>query len=86
MTIDCSSDDQNMLFLSITDTGKGLTSEQLRHLFEPFERFGAANSCIEGTGLGLVITEDLIKKMGGSISVESEFGKGSSFMIHVPLS
>ena len=86
VTIDCSSNDNNMLCLSIIDTGKGLTPEQRSNLFVPFERFGAANSHIEGTGLGLVITKDLIELMGGTISVDSEVGKGSRFIIQVPLS
>ena len=86
VTIDCSSNDNNMLCLSISDTGKGFTIKQLSHLFEPFERFGAENSHIEGTGLGLVIAKDLIELMGGTITVESETGKGSRFMIYVPLS
>lgn len=84
--IDCSSNDENMLFLSITDTGKGFTAEQLSHLFEPFKRFGAANSNIEGTGLGLVIAMDLIELMDGTITVDSEIGKGSRFTIQIPLS
>ncbi|MFK5913187.1 MAG: CHASE4 domain-containing protein [Woeseiaceae bacterium] len=86
VTIDCSSNDKNMFCLSISDTGEGFTVEQLSHLFEPFERFGAANSHIEGTGLGLVIAKDLIELMGGTITVESEIGKGSRFMIYVSLS
>ena len=86
VTIDYSSNDNDMLGLSITDTGKGFTIKQLSHLFEPFERFGAENSHIEGTGLGLVIAKDLIELMGGTITVESELGKGSRFMIYVPLS
>ena len=86
VTINCSSNDKNMLCLSITDVGKGFTPEQLTHLFEPFERFGAANSHIEGTGLGLVIAKDLIVSMGGTITVESEIRKGSRFIIEVPLS
>ena len=80
-----SSTDNNMLRLSITDTGKGLTPEQLNNLFEPFERLGAENSNIEGTGLGLNISKDLIELMGGTITVESTVGKGSRFLIHVPL-
>jgi len=86
VTIDCSPCDKNMLCLSIADTGKGFTIKQLSHLFEPFERFGAENSHIEGTGLGLVIAKDLIELMGGTIAIESEIGKGSRFMIYVPLS
>ena len=86
VTIDYSSDNKDMLGISIADTGKGFTNKQLSHLFEPFERFGADNSHIEGTGLGLVITKDLIELMGGTIAVESEVEKGSRFIIHIPLS
>ena len=83
--IDCSQTEGNMLYLSITDKGKGLTSGQQKHLFQPFDRIGAENTDIEGIGLGLVISKDLIELMGGSIGVESETGKGSCFWIQVPL-
>ena len=86
VTIDCLSDDEDILHLSITDTGVGFTQDQLRNLFKPFERFGAENSHIEGTGLGLLISKDLIELMGGKLTVESETGKGSRFCIQVPLS
>lgn len=83
--IDCSTDDY-MLHLSISDTGKGLTSEQQISIFQPFDRAGAENSNIEGTGLGLSITKNLLEKMDGKITVESVLGKGSRFWIQVPLS
>lgn len=83
--VDCSTDD-NMLQLSIADTGKGLTPEQLSSIFQPFNRVGAENSNIEGTGLGLAITKNLLEKMGGTITVESVIGRGSTFYIQVPLS
>jgi len=86
VTIDCSSNDKNMLCLSITDTGKGLTPEQKSHLFRPFDRAGAENSNIAGTGLGLLISKDLIEKMSGTIGFESEINKGSRFWIQVPIS
>jgi len=81
-----SSTDNNMLRLSITDTGKGLTPEQQINAFQPFNRAGEENSNIEGTGLGLNISKDLIDLMGGTITVESTIGKGSCFSIHAPLS
>ena len=84
--IKCSPVEGSMLHLSVTDTGEGLTQEQLNKLFRPFERVGAKHSKVEGTGLGLVISKDLIELMGGTIEVESEVGKGSSFWIKVPLS
>jgi len=86
VTIDCSSDDKNMLCLSISDTGEGLTPEQKSHLFNPFDRAGAESSNIPGTGLGLVISKDLMEKMSGTIDFESEIGKGSRFWIQVPIS
>jgi signal transduction histidine kinase len=85
VTIDSSSNN-NMISISITDTGIGLTPEQQDKLFKPFERLEAANSKIEGTGLGLVISKNIMELMGGDITVESEVGKGSSFLIHALLS
>lgn len=84
--IDCSKVEGNMLQLSITDDGNGLTMEQQHQLFKPFNRVGAEASNIEGTGLGLAISKDLIELMGGSIGVESEVGKGSCFWLKIPLS
>lgn len=84
--IDCSTNDGNMLCLSITDTGKGLTAEQQINIFSPFDRAGAEGSNIEGTGLGLSISKKLIEKMGGKITVESQPENGSCFLVQIPLS
>ena len=84
--IDCSLNVGKMLFLSVTDSGKGLTAEQQIKIFLPFDRAGAENSKIEGTGLGLAISKSLIEKMGGKITVTSEIGNGSCFLVQVPLS
>jgi len=84
--IECLPVDENILCISITDTGRGLTSEQQSHIFKPFDRAGAENSHISGVGLGLVISKDLIEKMNGSIGFESEIGKGSRFWIQIPFS
>ncbi|MEH6344380.1 MAG: transporter substrate-binding domain-containing protein [Bermanella sp.] len=84
--IDCSTNDKNMISLSIMDFGKGLTAQQLQDIFLPFNRAGAESSNIEGTGLGLSITKTLIEKMGGKIKATSEINKGSCFFIQVPLS
>lgn len=83
--IDCSLIEENMLQLSVSNTGEGLTPEQQNQLFIPFERIGADKSHIEGTGLGLVISKDLIELMGGEIGVESEVGKWTRFWINIPL-
>ena len=61
VTITCLPKNEKILYISITDTGGGLTAKQQSNLFKPFERFGVDNSHIEGTGLGLVISKELIE-------------------------
>ncbi len=67
------------LLLHVSDTGRGMSAEQLSHLFEPFNRLGAEREGIEGTGIGLVIVRMLVERMGGRIAVRSEPGVGSVF-------
>jgi signal transduction histidine kinase len=71
--------------LLVTDTGHGLTSEQIAELFKPFTRLNAENSGIEGTGIGLTITRRIIELMGGTVGVKSEVGSGSTFWIELPI-
>ena len=73
------------LTFSVEDTGVGIRQKDLSRLFEKFERVGPAGSeQVEGTGLGLTISKNLLDMMGGSIRVESEFGKGSLFTVTIP--
>ncbi|MDE6407413.1 MAG: response regulator [Anaeroplasmataceae bacterium] len=66
----------------IKDTGIGMSREFLKHVFEPFEREQTSTvSGIQGTGLGLAITKNIVDMMGGTITVESEEGKGSEFTV-----
>ena len=65
----------------VNDTGLGLSEEQLSHLLTPFERLGAERKKIEGTGIGLIISKNLIEKMNGKLGYESSLGKGSTFWI-----
>jgi signal transduction histidine kinase/CheY-like chemotaxis protein len=65
--------------VSVTDTGRGLSADQLERLFEPFTRFVAPGEGIEGTGIGLLITKRLVEAMGGQLSVQSQPGVGSCF-------
>jgi PAS domain S-box-containing protein len=67
--------------LSIADTGLGMSREQLDNLFEPFNRLGRENSEIEGTGIGLVLTRQLLTLMDGSLDVESEVGRGTTVYV-----
>jgi signal transduction histidine kinase/CheY-like chemotaxis protein len=80
----CEQDANNRTRIKITDTGTGISKEQQEYLFQPFNRLGAENSDIEGTGIGLSITKSLIETMGGSISYESNSEKGSCFSIELP--
>ena len=73
------------LVISIKDTGIGISEENISKLFGKFERVDLEkNSTKEGTGLGLAITKMLLEMMDGSISVRSEYGKGSTFTILLP--
>jgi PAS domain S-box-containing protein len=67
--------------LSITDTGPGMTPEQLGRLFEPFNRLGAEKTGVEGTGIGLVLSRRLVELMQGELRVESRVGEGTVAML-----
>jgi len=69
--------------LRVADTGRGLRDEQLRHLFEPFNRLGAEGGAIEGSGIGLAIVKALVERMGGSVHVDSVPGHGSVFEVRL---
>ena len=74
-----------LLKAKISDTGIGIRPEDKEKLFTKFQRLEMErNSTVEGTGLGLVITRRLLDMMGGTISVESEYGKGSVFTVTIP--
>ena len=76
---------KNILRTEVSDTGMGIRKEDLGKLFDSFRRLEETkNRKVEGTGLGLNITKQLIEMMGGTISVESEYGKGSTFVTRIP--
>jgi len=75
----CSRLSEGQVRVTIEDTGDGLTPLQLEQLFQPFNRLGKENSIEEGTGIGLVVTKQLVELMGGKIGVESNVGVGSTF-------
>ena len=70
--------------LSVRDSGSGLDAEQLRHVFEPFNRLGRENHDIHGSGIGLVIAKRLVEAMGGRIEIESRPLAGSRFTVYLP--
>lgn len=74
-----------MLKVSVKDTGIGIKEEDLSLLFKDFQRLDMTqNRNIEGTGLGLVITQRLAELMGGRIEVSSVYGEGSEFTVYIP--
>ncbi len=81
VSLDC--EDSERIHIAITDTGIGISHEHLPDLFEPFERLGADQIGIEGTGLGLALSKGLIEAMGGGITVTSKPGEGTTFLLEL---
>jgi len=84
VSLNCKTIDNQQLRICVTDTGKGLTENEITKLFTPFERLDAKQN-IEGTGIGLIITQHLMALMNGDIGIESLPGKGSTFWIELEL-
>ena len=69
---------------SVTDTGPGIAPDKQAQLFQPFNRLGAEMGPIEGTGIGLVITRQLVADMSGTLGLESQEGRGTTFWVEFP--
>lgn len=82
--ISASQYDENWVDIRVSDTGQGIASSRIGELFQPFNRLGAELSHIEGTGIGLALTQRLMELMGGSVGVESQVGEGSTFWLRLP--
>jgi signal transduction histidine kinase/CheY-like chemotaxis protein len=85
VTVWCSERADNKLAISVTDTGSGIPAEKLSQLFTPFERLGADQVGIEGTGLGLALSKRLVELMDGTLEVSSVPGEGSTFSVVLPM-
>ena len=77
--VTCGASSAKRIRISVHDTGEGLSPEKLAQLFQPFNRLGQEASSEEGTGIGLVVSKQLVELMGGEIGVESTVGVGSMF-------
>ena len=85
VVVDCTASTPGRVRISVRDTGEGLTPEKMTQLFQPFNRLGKEIGVEEGTGIGLVLSKQLVESMGGVIGVESTVGKGSVFWLELKL-
>ncbi len=76
--------DGNVVEISVSDTGLGMTRAQMDGLFQPYNRLGRERTVVEGTGIGLVISRRLAELMGGSLRAQSVAGEGSTFILTLP--
>lgn len=84
VTIDVNGDEERVM-VSVSDSGIGIPAEDISHLFQKFYRVDTTDTReIGGTGLGLYLSRRLTESMGGILSVDSEYGKGSTFTIEIP--
>ncbi len=83
VSVAASSDGDGWVTISVTDTGMGMSPEQLASLFQPYNRLGREASNIEGTGIGLVISRRLAELMGGTLEASSTAGQGTRFTLRL---
>ncbi|NML62441.1 response regulator [Massilia sp. RP-1-19] len=86
VVVECEMSGSERVRVSVRDTGNGLAPDQLTQLFQPFNRLGQEAGVEEGTGIGLVVTKQLVELMGGTVGVESEVGVGTLFWVELAAS
>jgi signal transduction histidine kinase len=84
VTIQCTQPSTDVVRFSVTDDGPGIPLDLQERLFEPFDRLGAEGGAVEGTGLGLVVSRELVHAMDGHMGVRSAPGQGSTFWVDLP--
>jgi two-component system, sensor histidine kinase and response regulator len=83
VTVSASAIGSGAIRITVSDTGAGIAPEKLARLFTPFDRLGAEQTAVEGTGLGLALCQRLMQAMHGSIGADSTPGQGSSFWVEL---
>ncbi|RLA39731.1 MAG: hypothetical protein DRQ64_06270 [Gammaproteobacteria bacterium] len=81
----CEEHRDGILRINIRDTGPGIAPDNLKRVFEPFERLDADIKGVEGSGVGLALSKALVEAMGGVLGLDSQLGKGSTFWIELPI-
>ena len=71
--------------IAVADTGRGIPTDEIDTIFDEYRQMKGSDKEQKGTGLGLSITKKFAELLGGSIRVESEVGKGSTFTIRIPM-
>jgi two-component system, NtrC family, sensor kinase len=81
ITVGLKPDSDNSILITVTDTGEGIAKENLKKIFDPFF---STKSPGQGTGLGLFVSNNIMRKLGGTIDVESRLGQGTTFFVRLP--
>jgi len=84
ITISCAEEGTGQASIVVSDTGPGLSPDDLERIFIPFERLGAERTAVEGTGIGLPLARALSEAMGGQLTVSSVPGQGAAFTVSLP--
>ena len=84
ITISGQAEDPGQASIMVSDTGPGISPENLERIFIPFERLGAEQTAVEGTGIGLPLARALTTAMGGQLTASSVLGRGSAFTVSLP--
>lgn len=84
VTLQCTQPSTDVVRFSVVDDGPGIPLDLQERLFEPFDRLGAEGGAVEGTGLGLVVSRELVHAMDGHMGVRSAPGRGSTFWVDLP--
>jgi signal transduction histidine kinase/ActR/RegA family two-component response regulator len=81
----CHATSEGRVGIIVADTGPGIPADKLERLFMPFDRLGAEQTDVQGTGLGLALSKGLVEAMGGSLTAHSVQGQGTTFILELPL-
>ncbi|HEY9229208.1 MAG TPA: ATP-binding protein, partial [Gemmatimonadaceae bacterium] len=85
ISIDCERTGDGLIAVRVSDTGRGIEADRLESIFQPFVQIDTKlTRSQEGVGLGLAISRDLARGMGGDLRAESEVGRGSTFTLTLP--